>query len=470
MLFSSPIFLFLFLPLSLLFYLILPKSLKNIVLLTLSLLFYSWGEGLYVFLILGLALINYFFGLVFSFKINPRIVLTIAILTNLGVLFYFKYLVFFITVFLKFIYLPVSKPVDIHLPLGISFVTFHFISYIADVFRGKLSPEKNPLNFVLYIFLFPHLIAGPIVRYADIRKQITSRVVRLDDFSYGIDRFIVGLGKKVIIANSLAVVVEKIFSLFPHQLSPAVLWLGVIGFTLQIYFDFSGYSDMAIGLARMFGFKFKENFNYPYISTSVQEFWRRWHMTLSNWFKDYLYIPLGGNRKGGLRTALNLLVVFSLTGLWHGASLNFLFWGFYYGVFLVFERIILRNIFKLIWWPYRYIYTIIVVMVGWVFFKVESLSYALFLVKMLFGFVPDYPSSYPIQALLDLETTIIFIAAILIAVPVFPNIHKWIQNKRLALFKISYPIGSLIFLAATLIYSSMQLASNSYNPFIYFRF
>ncbi|MGD8338870.1 MAG: MBOAT family protein, partial [Desulfobacterales bacterium] len=380
MLFSSIIFLFQFLPLCLLLYFLAGKRLRNLLLLIASLVFYAWGESYYVLLMLVSILVNYLCGLMidrYRGRQAARGFLIAAIAFNVLSISVFKYANFLVDNLNTLLSQIGAGPIElapIHLPIGISFFTFQAMSYAVDVYRRDAPVQRNPLNIGLYIALFPQLIAGPIIRYHDIAAQLIRRRVRLDDLSYGIERFVVGLGKKVLIANQVAIIADQVFS-FPYEtLTPGVAWLGVLCYTLQIYFDFSGYSDMAIGIGRMFGFHFLENFNYPYISRSIREFWRRWHISLSSWFRDYLYIPLGGNHRGPLRTYLNLLIVFFLCGLWHGASWNFVIWGLLHGLFLVIERLGFEKILNRWWSPLRYLYVMLVVCTGWVFFRAENLS------------------------------------------------------------------------------------------------
>jgi alginate O-acetyltransferase complex protein AlgI len=479
MLFPSPIFLFLFLPIVLLGYFAIPKRFKfwkNIFLLVASLFFYAWGEGRYVLVLALMIVINYLLGGLISFKKYSRFWLTISVITNIGFIIYFKYFVFLTSNFLNILFhlhllsSTINLPA-IHMPLGISFITFHCISYCIDVYRKKIKPERKFLDLALYLALFPHLIAGPIVRYASIGLQIKKRRESLEMLSSGIQRFVLGLGKKVIIANTMAKVADKIFSLFPQQITPDILWLGLIAYTLQIFFDFSGYSDMAIGLARMFGFEFAENFNYPYISRSAQEFWRRWHMTLSSWFRDYLYIPLGGNRKGVARTCFNILFVFLLTGFWHGASWHFIFWGLWYGAFMVLERLFLGKILDSIWRPISHLYGLSVIIFGWLFFRVDNLHYSFFLFKELFGLGLKNPRVYTINSFLTPQVIIVLVIGILGSTPIFSYLLSlWQKNKNKQVPAWSYSCGSIVFMVSVLFYSVLLLASDTYNPFIYFRF
>ncbi|MBE0586337.1 MAG: MBOAT family protein, partial [Desulfofustis sp.] len=330
MVFSSTIFLFVFLPLVLLSYMVAGRKFRNVILLAASLLFYAWGENVFVLLMLISIALNYCFGLLIDHSQqrgwSGKIPLILALLTNLGLLGFFKYANFLIdnlnTILINLDFEPVEMQA-VHLPIGISFFTFQALSYVIDLYRGQASVQKSPINVALYISLFPQLIAGPIVRYHDVAEQIVHRTTRFDDFTYGIRRFIIGLGKKVLVANVLGRTADYMFSLPADSIPAGLAWLGAVSYTLQIYYDFSGYSDMAIGLGRMFGFRFLENFNYPYAAQSIREFWRRWHISLSSWFRDYLYISLGGNRHGATRTYVNLMIVFFLCGLWHGASWTF---------------------------------------------------------------------------------------------------------------------------------------------------
>ncbi|MDR1837747.1 MAG: MBOAT family protein, partial [Treponema sp.] len=379
MVFSSSIFLFFFLPIVIAGYYLLKEDYRVYFLLLSSLFFYAWGEPRYVLIMLLSIAINYSFGMFIdkshTNKILAKLLLVLAVAGNLGILFYFKYLNFalhtanrvFNTGFLYY---------NIVMPIGISFFTFQGMSYVIDLYWRKVNVQKNPAKLAFYISFFPQLIAGPIVRYIDIKEQIEKRTVSADKFVAGAQRFVIGLAKKVIIANSLGETVDIIFNLPVSEMTAATAWLGIICYSFQIFFDFSGYSDMAIGLGRMFGFEFLENFNYPYISKSITEFWRRWHISLSSWFRDYVYIPLGGNRKGNVYA--NLVFVFILTGFWHGANFQFVAWGLWHGLFLIIERLFgMREVKNKKIIPLRYVVTMLIVVVGWVFFRSPGLRYAL---------------------------------------------------------------------------------------------
>lgn len=337
MVFTSAIFIFMFLPITLLGYYLVPKNFKNIWLFFVSIIFYSWSGVYYAILFLFSAYMNYLFGIWMERTNKRKKVLVISLFWNLGLLGFFKYFTFILFNIQRFIQIFISgftmKIPQITLPVGISFFTFQIMSYVIDLYRKEIKVQRKFSNLGLYILLFPQLIAGPIVRYIDVEKEINNRYVNIDIFDYGVRRFILGFSKKILIANTMGIWADNVFNTPWDKMSSPLAWLGIFGYGMQIFFDFSAYSDMAIGLGKMFGFHFLENFEYPYISKSIQEFWRRWHMSLSQWFRDYLYIPLGGNRKGLKRTYINLIIVFFCTGLWHGAAWNFIFWGLFHGVF-----------------------------------------------------------------------------------------------------------------------------------------
>jgi len=473
MLFSSPIFLYLFLPLTLLLFYISNAKLKNGVLFFASLVFYAWGGVAYSSILIISILINYLFGFLISKKRGSRIYLGLGVGLNITILVIFKYADFIVTnlnsLFDNFQIKPIEQP-NILLPIGISFFTFQAISYLVDVYRKEVVYQKNLVNLALYISLFPQLIAGPIVRYHDIASQLTRREFSLEKFGDGVQRFIIGLSKKVLLANNFAFVADDIMNSDFVDLTTPTAWIGIVAYAFQIYFDFSGYSDMAIGLGKMFGFTFLENFNFPYISKSIKEFWRRWHISLSTWFRDYLYIPLGGNRISNSRTYLNLLIVFLLTGFWHGASWSFLFWGAFHGFFLVLERLGLDKLLKKVWFPIQHLYAMFVVLIGWVFFRVESIGDAFFYLKRMF--VSDASIASNWLSYFDTKFIIVLIIGVISSTNFFPWIgsvyNKYlIQNRAINL---TSNIVYFLILNALLILSTFYLVAGSYNPFIYFRF
>lgn len=419
-------------------------------------------------LMLFVVLVNYFLGLFFQGcgGKNRKLVLIVGLVLNLAPLLFYKYSVFLLSV----VGIDVNR--SIHLPIGISFFTFQAISYLVDTYRQTTVPQKNIINLGLYISLFPQLIAGPIVRYHDISKQLLKRRIDIENFSYGVERFILGLGKKVLLANPLGYMADIAFSVPGDQLSLGAAWLGAVCYSLQIFYDFSGYSDMAIGLGRMFGFTFLENFNFPYISRSIQEFWRRWHISLSNWFRDYLYIPLGGNRCSPFRTVINLFTVFLLCGLWHGASWNFIIWGILHGFFLAGERgrfgEVIRNLPAL----FQHLYVVLVVIVGWVFFRAETFSQAVEYLGNMFG-MSSVDSMY-FSMVYKCDT--LFVCTLSMAVVfLFPQVIKLLPKSDMIDY--SGPLttcfaygGKILILTFILILSISALATDTYNPFIYYRF
>lgn len=462
MVFSSLPFLFFFLPAVLLCYYLLPKRFRNAVLFIFSLVFYAWGEPVYVFLMLFTTLVDYTNGrLVDRYRhsrVITRLCVVCTVVVNLSVLGFFKYSGFLLSSLNAVTGLSLPVPA-LTLPIGISFYTFESMSYTIDIYRGQAPVQKSFLKFGTYISLFPHLVAGPIVRYKDLALQIESRQESPALFAEGCERFVIGLFKKVLIANNVAMLAQRVqFSGSPSMLSA---WLGILCFTFQIYFDFSGYSDMAIGLGRMFGFIIPENFNYPYISLNVSEFWRRWHITLGTWFREYLYIPLGGNRGGRLNTVRNLAIVWALTGLWHGASWNFVLWGSYFGLLIICERLFLLKLLeklpKIIQWAYSFL----AVVIGWVFFSYTDLSAGIHTLSAMFGFAKLYDS----LGLYGLRTfwPILIIAAVCST----PLAKKATQKLRLYLpGKAAWVTGC----TALLLFTVAALVDNSYNPFLYFRF
>lgn len=464
MVFSSLIFLWMFLPIVLGMYFLTKESYRNVLLLAASLFFYAWGEPVYVLVMILSIVINYIYGLKIGTKDETRRkrALVGGIVINLALLGVFKYSGFFMENVNAVFGLEVEVK-KLPLPIGISFYTFQSISYLVDIYRRVCPPQKSLIKMGLFISFFPQLIAGPILKYYDIAAQIDNRKVSLPLFNQGAVRFLQGLAKKIIIANIMAKTADEIFALGINDISTPMAWIGIVAYTFQIYFDFSGYSDMAIGLGKMFGFHINENFNYPYIATSIKDFWRRWHISLSTWFKEYLYIPLGGNREGKFKTYRNLMIVFFMTGLWHGASWNFVVWGLFHGVFLVLERMLpiekfLR--FRLI----QNIYALLVVMVGWVFFRAENLTAALdYLKRMFVPYKTDVYSAY-------LSNEFMMVAALgLVSCGFLTLIFDKLPVKT------EYKFGFLrlvnpVWCAVIAYFSVLLLASNTYNPFIYFRF
>lgn len=469
MLFSSMTFVFIFLPILCVVYFLTKKEFHNFVLLIASIIFYAWGEPHYLAIMLLTIIINYY-GAIFieTCKRKKKFFLILTILANLSFLVYFKYFNFLIDN-LNNLFGKNLDILNIVLPLGISFYTFQALSYVIDVYREDVKAEKNIYNIALYICLFPQLIAGPIVKYHDIEKQIKTREVNFDNVNLGVKRFIIGLSKKMLIANTLGTIVDKIFIQDPHNFSHSIAWLGSVAYTLQIYFDFSGYSDMAIGLGLIFGFKFMENFNYPYISKSITEFWRRWHISLSTWFKQYVYIPLGGNKQNKTKTLRNLGIIFLLTGIWHGAAWNFLIWGLWNGFFIIIEKSLNIKEFEQkehSKWTYflQHIYCIFIFVIGWVIFRADNMKYAWDYLMNMFGFLTLNKENfiYTIPYYADRIEITILIIAILLSLPLFKGMI-YIQNKYGKAF-INIWLLVLIFL------STIKMAADTYNPFIYFRF
>ena len=481
MLFSEPAFLFFFLPLALLGGLLLPGiRLRNLWLVAASLFFYASGEK--VGIMLGSILLNYGLGLwVGATRRSPRRrwAITVAVAANIAVLAGYKYTGFLLDNLNLLGRLLGHAPLRLHpiaLPIGISFLTFHGMSYVIDVYRGDAPANKSFLEAALYLSLFPQLIAGPIIRYRDIADQIRERSVTVEDFGAGVQRFVMGLGKKLLLANTVASAADQIFHLPLNQTTAGMAWLAVGCYTLQIYFDFSGYSDMAIGLARMFGFRFMENFNYPYISTTITEFWRRWHISLSNWFRDYVFFPLGANRKGPARAYFNLVLVFFLCGLWHGASWTFALWGLFHGGLLVLERLGLARRVGGWWRPFRHAYALAAIMAGWVLFRSATLGEAMGLFQALAGRSGATGLEYTAGQFLDAPLKLALAAGLALATPVYPALRQrlqalpgrfpgWAPALDLGLACASFAGLALVFAA-----SAAVLAAGTYNPFIYFKF
>ena len=471
MVFSSLIFLFLFLPIVLIFYYLSNERLKNLVLLFASLFFYAWGEPKYVFLMIFSIICNYIFGFKVSSKNmkEKKLWLIIAVIFNISFLGVFKYSNFFIDNINNLLNLNINIP-TIALPLGISFFTFQTMSYVIDVYRNDRRLQRNIYYLALYISLFPQLVAGPIVRYETVDEQINSRVHSINKFSIGVNRFIIGLGKKVIFSNQLGLVADKVFATNISDLSTMEGWLGIICYTLQIYFDFSGYSDMAIGLGKMFGFDFLENFNYPYISQSVSEFWRRWHISLGSWFRDYVYIPLGGNRVSPIKQYRNLFIVWSLTGIWHGANWTFMAWGLYYGILIALEKAFLDKLLKKLPQVFRHIYLVLIVMIGWVFFRAENITQAIDFIKVLGGIGANGIYNNSFISYIN-ESGFIVILAIIFSMPILPKIKSMLElkHKKLVESKFIYVAHSTCLMSIMFIIVVI-LVNSTYNPFLYFRF
>lgn len=473
MVFSSLLFLYLFFPAVLLLYFLAPKKLRNGVLLVCSLFFYAWGEPKYVFLMLFTIVLDFFLGLLVDWfrrrgkERGAKGTVIAAIISNLGMLAFFKYTDFFLGNLNSLFHmdLPLLK---IALPIGISFYTFQILSYVIDVYRGDTKVQHNIVSFGAYVVLFPQLIAGPIVRYRTVAEELDSRHENLEDFSAGIGRFMAGLGKKVLLANNIGLLWEEISGLGAAQTPVLTAWIGIFAFAFQIYFDFSGYSDMAIGLGRMFGFHFLENFNYPYQADSITDFWRRWHISLSTWFKEYVYIPLGGNRKGKGRQICNLLIVWLLTGFWHGASWNFMLWGVYFGVLLILEKLfLLKWLAKAPGWL-THVYTMFLVLISWVIFAFDDLGAGLSYIGALFGQSgagwADDRSLYLLYTSLPM-LVILFIASMDWGKRLWEKLRSGAKENSLLI-----EIGRSAAYAAILLLSTAYLVDASYNPFLYFRF
>jgi alginate O-acetyltransferase complex protein AlgI len=494
--FSSLFFLFLFLPLFLLLFFFLKKEAHNSFLLIASLIFYAWGEGRLVSLLLISIVVNYLLGLMVEKTKTEglkKIFFLLALSFNLGLLIYYKYTHFILD------NLSMSDAVPpIHLPIGISFFTFQAISYIVDIYRKTVSMDKNPLNFGLYMAFFPKLVTGPITPYHNLRKQIiTNRHITLDDVAEGVKRFVIGLGKKVLIADTLAVTANHVFAVPASSQTAGLAWLGIICYTLQIYYDFSGYTDMAIGIGRMCGFKLGENFNYPYIATSIKDFWKRWHISLAQWLRDYLFLPIAyavsrkikNPRLMGVKAEnwayfIAAFITFLLCGIWHGANWTFFVWGAYYGVLLIIEHAGLGKKMRRRWWKgFQWFYCQMLVIIGWVIFRAASLDYGIKYLKAMFGFgtgnnIIHYPALY-----LNAEVITFIFIGIIGAVPLFPKLKQWYDKQSATLAKetsnsilplrllhIGFNSIYTLYLTAVLLASTMVMAGGTYNPFIYFRF
>lgn len=470
MVFSSTLFIFLFLPITLVLYLISYKApgitWANLVLLLASIVFYAWGGVRYCLILLLVIVANYLLTLAMErFKTYRKYIFLLILCIDIGNLMYFKYFNFFVDN-VRYIAGLVGKDIlsnitVVALPIGVSFYTFQIISYVADVYMGKVALQRNPIKLALYVMMFPQLIAGPIVRYKDVNSEINKRTITSVDIESGIYRFILGFFKKVFIANAMGSMADIVFAL-PGDINTLYAWLGAICYALQIYYDFSAYSDMAIGIGRILGFHFLENFNLPYKSQSIQEFWRRWHISLSSWFRDYVYIPLGGNRKGKVRTYFNLTVVFLFTGFWHGAAWQFIFWGVYHGFFSILERLGLNRLLQKIPRLFRHVYTMLVVIIGWVFFRADNWSHAVRYLKNMFVF---NSSNLGIISVVE-QFTSIFLICLVIALIFSLSRLEMLQKIK---FWDNITFTRIRYLVLWII-SVLYLTGLSYNPFIYFKF
>ena len=476
MIFSSLLFLFKFLPIVFIVYFLVPAFLRNFVLFAASLIFYSWGEPIYVLLMLFSTAVDFIHGrLVYKFKTSNRpgcakAAVISSVVINLSLLGFFKYADFFLASINNIFGVDIAL-LNIALPIGISFYTFQTMSYSLDIYMNDEKPQNNIISFGTYVALFPQLIAGPIVRYKDIARELTDRKENIDDFFIGIRYFICGLGKKVLLANNIGLLWKNIKAMEYAGLNVSMAWLGIIAFAFQIYFDFSGYSDMAIGLGRMFGFKFPVNFNYPYISKSITEFWRRWHISLGTWFREYVYIPLGGNRTSSFKHIRNILIVWFLTGLWHGAAYNFILWGMYFGIILLIEKKtgLLKTLERL---PHfvGHIYALLLILIGWVIFEFDSMPAMGNYFKAMLGLngagFGDISVLYTLK-----EYGILLIVLILAATPLPKLVIKKLFDK-MAAAKISFLsfVMENTFNIGVLVLTTAYLADASYNPFLYFRF
>ncbi|MEK4339571.1 MBOAT family O-acyltransferase [Brevibacillus sp. FSL K6-6036] len=468
MVFSSLLFLFLFLPLVLLVYYLSPRMLRNGILFAASLVFYAWGEPVYLFLMIFSTAFDYMNGRMIdkyrSRKGIARAIFIVSIISSLGVLGFFKYYGFLVAAINDLFGLNIHAA-ELPLPVGISFYTFQTMSYVIDVYLGKVAVQRNFISFGAYVTMFPQMVAGPIVKYGDIAKQLAARKVTMEHFGEGAELFVKGLAKKVLLANNIGLLWTNVKATPVAELTVLSAWLGIIAFTFQIYFDFSGYSDMARGLGKMLGFDFLKNFHYPYVSRSITEFWRRWHISLGSWFREYVYIPLGGNRAGTAKQLRNLFVVWMLTGLWHGANWNFILWGLYFGCFLALEKRFLLD-----WLKYRtrfvgHLYTLLIVIVGWVFFEIEDLSTAWAFIGTLFGLGGH--SLVDSKALYDLSTHFVLLSALAMCSTPLP--HKAFSVLRERLNIAGMLIGTAVYVGL-LFLSTAHLVNETYNPFLYFRF
>lgn len=462
MVFSSSIFLFIFLPLVIIGYFLLRGRLRNLWLLGASLFFYAWGEPRYILLMIFSIILNYFFGRFIENRKGKikKLLLAMAVTVNLLLLGYFKYFNFIMENINHLLDKNIQVS-EVALPIGISFYTFQIISYVIDVYRGEVKAQKNILHLALYISLFPQLIAGPIVRYVDVEKQIQQRSVSLEKAALGMRRFMFGFSKKILIADQVCKIADYSFGYSLENLPASLAWTGAVAYALQIYFDFSGYSDMAIGLGKIFGFDFLENFDYPYSSKSIKEFWRRWHISLSSWFRDYLYIPLGGNRISSRRTYLNLLIVFMATGIWHGANWTFLFWGLFHGIFLILERGKWGKIEGKMPDVLKRLYMIVVVITGWVFFRADSIEQAGRYLAAMFSFRGGVEI---LGRALNAESVLFLLLGVIFSIPVTKKWKNFFQKNE---------TGDMLANGAALVLfftAVCYMVGSGFSPFLYFRF
>ena len=464
MVFSSFTFLLLFLPAAVLCTAAVRNiRAKNAVLCLFSLIFYAWGEPVYILLMCGSILVNYLIGLGMTYYPGrKKLLMILAAVINIGAIVFFKYLDMLLSMW-NCIFAARIPLAGIALPIGISFYTFQILSYIIDVYKGRTESQRNLLTLATYISMFPQLVAGPIVRYETVREQLNNRRVTVEDFAAGLSRTILGLGKKVLLANQMALAADQIFA-NTKAVPASVLWFGAVCYSMQIYFDFSGYSDMAIGMGRMFGFTFLENFNYPYLADSVTDFWRRWHISLSSWFREYVYIPLGGNRRGPSRQIFNLLIVWLLTGLWHGASWNFALWGLYYGVLLIFEKFLLGKQIKRIPSFFRHFGTLLLVLIGWVIFRIEDISILRNVFTEMFSFRIAGTADWFLSNSNTLQALCVLPVAIISCLPIRRLITTRFGEKHW------FAYTGRIWVLLIWLLSLAMLLGESYNPFIYFRF
>ena len=468
MVFSSLEFLFFFLPIVLLLYYVVPYKIKNIVLLVASLIFYAWGEPVYVFLMIFSSLMGFIFGKAIdksSSETGKKILLFLSVFVNIAILGFFKYADFAISIINQCLGTSINE-LELSLPIGISFFTFQIMSYVIDVYRGTAHVQNNPLTLMTYVSMFPQLIAGPIVRYETVERELKTRTINYEGFKKGTIRFLIGLFKKVLIANNIGQLWDYINNSNFEEISVSTAWLGAVAFSIQLYFDFSGYGDMAIGMGKMLGFNFNENFNYPYISKSITEFWRRWHISLSTWFRDYVYIPLGGNRCSRLRHIFNILVVWTLTGLWHGASWNFVFWGAYYGVLLVLEKYVWGKCLDKLPRLLKHIYTLFIVVVGFTIFTFDDLSKLKDYLGVMFGLngMPLMDNDFKFYCV---NYGILLISAIIFATPIYPKVKEYANSST---HRTAYSVFGGVVFCFLFILCVSYLVNASYNPFLYFRF